>query len=108
MRCPVPHCQRLASFAPTSPSRRARLASLLMPAMNSAEKPSTISAGTPRARSPSQVSATCSAVSGGGSSATALLTGACASHARAASRSLTRSSRKQACVWCLYPKRTSP
>ena len=72
-----------------------------MPDTNSAEKDSTMSLATPRARKPSLLRASCSAVAGGDGAALALLTGALPSQARAASGSLTRSSKKQVCVWYL-------
>ena len=50
-----------------------------MPATNSAAKASTIASATPSARRPSPVSATCNAVSGGGSTVSAVVTGAVAS-----------------------------
>jgi hypothetical protein len=101
VRVPAPHCQRLGSLAPTSPSRRARLASLAMPETKSAANASTIASLTPRARMPSPVSAICSAVGGGGSTVSAVQIGTVASQRRAASRSLTRRSRNEASVWCL-------
>ncbi len=107
-RSPAPHFQPRGSLAPISPRRRARAASLAIPATNSSENLVSRSGATSNARSPSLVRATWSAVSGSGSALTALVTGACASHARAAAGSLTCRSRKHASVRCLYPNRINP
>ena len=60
-----------------------------------------MSAATPRARNPSLVSATCSAVLGGGSRLTASVSAARPSQARAAALSVIRRSRNTASVWFL-------
>ena len=91
-----PHRHADGALAPTSPRRRERLASPAMPAMNSSEKPCRRPPATPSASRPCRVNATCSAVSGGGSVLSALVTGAFCSQRCAASRSATSSRRKQA------------
>src|SRR6516162_5883957 len=102
-----PHCQYCGALAPTSPSLLERLSSV-MPERNSSEKPARISSDTPRDCRPSHVKATCSAVSGGTSSSIAVVTGAEASHERAAEASRMLSSQKDASVSLPYPKRARP
>src|SRR6185312_1871418 len=93
-----PHVQAEGAFGPTSPSRRERLSSAEIPVRNSFENPAISESGRPSACSPCQVKATCTAVSGALSTATALLTGAAASHSRAAAALRIFSSRKQESV----------
>jgi hypothetical protein len=79
-----------------------------MPERNAIEKPSMTSGGTPSAASPGAVKATCSAVSGGGCTDWALVTGAERSQARAALASRTRSRAKRARVSRPWPNRSRP
>src|SRR6516162_1245590 len=102
-----PHGQCGGALGPTSPSLLERLSSV-MPERNSSEKPARTSSDTPRDCRPSRVKATCSAVSGGTSSSIALVTGAEASHDRAAEASRMLSSQKDASVSLPYPKRAIP
>ena len=61
--------------------------------MNSGENAAVMSSATPNAARPSALSATWRTVVGSVACGVALATGACASHARAAARSRTRSAR---------------
>src|SRR6267378_7485815 len=83
---PQSHCE--GALLPTSPRRRERLSSVI-PARNSEEKPERTEAGTPSALRPVAVKATCNALEGGGSVATALVIGALRNQDRAAATSLT-------------------
>ena len=93
-----PHCQYFGAFAPVSPSLRERLSWPVIPERNSGEKPASTSGATPSACNPSAVKATCRAVRGVTGKASALDTGAAASHARAAAGSLIFTSRNEASV----------
>jgi hypothetical protein len=92
---PQAHCD--GAFAPTSPSRRERLSSV-MPVRNSGEKPAMTDLGTLNASRPAAVKAICKAVGGGVSNSTALVMGAASSQDRAARRSFTRRRTNEASV----------